>query len=374
MIRDAWVKAELVSEPQEPAFYRQITSEMHAAARVVMDDLTTRSREDPALRRTLTSRLGSKAVLDDFAEFKVLLPFAENFQTVFERLVPEIDRFAEDDVRQLAEEIFAAGGISPALPGYLQLAILAHLPDPAKGLRLYAALRDVEAKSDKGKAETSLIADHLIAILDAESLWLEQKALSDAADPDLHVAFDGFCSLLAGLTRESGEAGQTLLDKRLLPATTRGGQVFAQLVKKALETVHKVLPLDINDGEDTTGEEGLKPDIGWLYREAGTEILIERAEQAALLLTGAEEMAVALGKLPLLRRSLKRAREELSGYADQLIPMISRSTGEKRLQAMRLSEHVVRLSRQLLGDDRADALKSRRRRSGPCRLNLKISE
>lgn len=363
VIRDAWVKSELQPESQGAEFYQQITSEMHAAARVVMDSYTERSREDPAWRRTLISRLGGNAVLGDFAEFQALLPFSNAFHEVFDLLVPAIDRFGTEDIDRIAGEIIATEEVSSALPGYLQLAVLARLAAPWQGLRLYAALRDDKnqcadhPQTRQTKAELTLICDHLAAMLDAESAWLEQKCLGDSLEPGIHEAMQGFCRLLGGLAQEVELAGLSIVRKRLETSTMRGGQIFACLMKQSMGAIHKVLPLDIVDGQGEM-EQGLQPDPAWLGREVGATALIEQAGQATHLLTDSNDIALALGKMALLRRTRKRAGEELDTYLDQLVPVVSQSTGERRLQAMRLADHVLDLARQLLGDDRTNHFKA----------------
>ena len=53
IIRDAWIKAEVLDRPADPAFYQEIGVRMHAAARGVLDDLALRLREDPAVRHVV---------------------------------------------------------------------------------------------------------------------------------------------------------------------------------------------------------------------------------------------------------------------------------------------------------------------------------
>lgn len=349
VIRDAWVTAELQSEEQPPEFYEEISSKMHEAARTVFDDIAAQSRENPAYRRTLISRLGGSHILGDFLELQNLLPVAEEMRTAFAAIAPRLRRYYDEDIEEMASTILASARQSPALPGYLQLAAVATLDEPATALRLYKQIRATAKEQNVKSSDTSLIADHLIAVLDAQALWLERKITASGLEEMLLDALGGFAHLLRDLKKEVAEIDDALLEQRLMSADKKGAQLFAYTLKQCLAALQEVLPYDT-----VSGSEGMIPDTSWIDREAGGQQHIEDAELAAGFICSAFETGQTFGKLVLLKKARKRAAEEVRGYAEQLVTYIAENSGEGRLKALRLSTHVFRLCEMLLDKEEAD--------------------
>ena len=150
------------------------------------------------------------------------------------------------------------------MPGYLQLAAVATLEEPATALRLYRQIRNTAKERKIKSSDTSLIADHLIAVLDAQSLWLERKITTSGLEEMLCDALGGFAALLRDLKAEVVALEDPVLEQRLVPADKKGAQLFAFLIKQCLGALHAVLPFD-----NTTSGAPMVPDTGWMDRESG---------------------------------------------------------------------------------------------------------
>ncbi len=342
VIRDAWIKAEVLSEPGDEAFYRQITEQMHVAARGVLDDLTSRSREDPAIRRALISRLGSNPILGDLFEFQTLLPLGARLSEAFAKVKSLIVKFAEPDIKKIAAIITDEARLNPAMAGYLQLSVLSYMAEPWRALHLQEQLRG--AKLSRG-AESCLIADHLLALVTAQPEWLERLVLQGAFRPETSDALMAFSALVGGLCAEIETlSDNTLLKDRLQPVIVKGGEILARLFKHALTAIHEVLPLAT--GQDSTFE----PDTAWIFREQERKALIDEALAAAAFLATAGSTAAALDQVQLYERAKQRAAEEIDGFADQLLKVIRGSAGDDRLKTVKMSVHVIALIGRLSGE------------------------
>ncbi|WP_306250953.1 hypothetical protein [Parvularcula sp. IMCC14364] len=349
VIRDAWLKAEMLDEPEEEEFYREISDQMHLAARSVLDDLTARSREDPAIRRALISRLGSNAIFGDLVEFKTLLPLARRLQEAFTRMLPLLHMLSEKNVTAIVDIIAAEARGNAALAGYLQLSAVSCLAQPWQALRLLVPL---QAADLPGGAESCLIADHLIAFVSAQPEWLERLILKGSFTPETLDAVTAFAETLSGISAEI----DSLDDKhdfleRLSPTRTAGADLFGGLVKRALATIHDVLPL--RDGADGR----LEPDAGWLAVSQQRADIIEAANAAAIFLVGADATAAVFDQQALLDRARERAAQEVTAFAEQLAEAIRRAGSENRQQVSRLTGHVSDLVRHLSGADVAERVR-----------------
>ncbi|MCI5043062.1 MAG: hypothetical protein MRY72_00070 [Aquisalinus sp.] len=351
VIRDAWLKAEMLDEPEEEEFYREISDQMHLAARGVLDDLTSRSREDPAIRRALISRLGSNAILGDLFEFRTLLPLGGRLQDAFSRVLPLLHVLNDANVTAIVDIIAAEAKDNAALAGYLQLSVVSCLSAPWQALRLLAPL---QAADLPGGTESCLIADHLIAFVSAQPEWLERLILKESFTPETLDAVRAFAETVDGISAELGQLDEAAdFVERLEPVRAAGADLFGGLIKRAMAAIHEVLPL--RDGADGR----LEPDAGWLTSATQRAELIEMANAAAKFISDAENLAVIFDREALLKRAQERAAEELEAFAGQLVEAILSSDGDSRLQLMRLTSHVSELVRHLSGEAAAAELRGR---------------
>ncbi|MCI5045971.1 MAG: hypothetical protein MRY59_00615 [Aquisalinus sp.] len=351
VIRDAWLKAEMLDEPEEEEFYREISDQMHLAARGVLDDLTSRSREDPAIRRALISRLGSNAILGDLFEFRTLLPLGGRLHDAFSRVMPLLHVLSDANVTAIVDIIAAEAKGNAALAGYLQLSVVSCLSEPWQALRLLAPL---QAADLPGGAESCLIADHLIAFVSAQPEWLERLILKDSFTPETLDAVTAFAETLDGISAELARLDDGAdFAERLEPVRVAGADLFGGLVKRAMAAIHEVLPL--RDGADGR----LEPDGGWLTSASQRADLIDTANAAATFLSGAGGLAAIFDRDTLLTRAQERAAEELEAFAGQLVEAIRSGHGDGRLQLMRLTSHVSELVRHLSGETAAADLRAR---------------
>jgi len=343
VIRDIWMRAELEGANQPEEYYRHITSEMHAAARVIVDNLSARAREDKATRRALVSRLGSETGLGDFAELQKMLPLILSFQSEFNKIRPLIDQRLKAKAGDIAAQIMEVHRAKPVLAAYLQFAILSNLEQPWQGLWLHAALN--EAAQEEGRQKpVSLVARHLLSVLDLQSGWLARRFKDDVAETTALDPFLGFSELLSGIIGKRSLLGSEDLEDRLDNLVEAGSDMFEQLVETSAAALEAVLPVRTDDSD------GDVPDLSWQTGSEEVRHLIRASHDAAHFLQAGDMMAPLYGKSEIWR-SLHR---ETTGFVDRYISQVINQM--KSLSGEALEDYASRASflmpiAELLGEE-----------------------
>ncbi|NHK29593.1 hypothetical protein FF098_016925 [Parvularcula flava] len=320
VIRDIWMRAELEGADQPEEYYRHITSEMHAAARVIVDNLWVRAREDKATRRALVSRLGGETGLGDFAELQKMLPLILSFQGEFNKVRPLIDQRLKANAGDIAAHIMDVHRARPSLATYLQFAILSNLEQPWQALWLHAALN--EAAQEEGRQKpVSLIARHLLSVLDLQSDWLARRVTSEAGEASALDPFLGFSELLSGIIGKRSLLGGEELEDRLDDLVEAGSDMFEQLIETAAGSLEAVLRVRADDSD------GDVPDLSWQTGSEEVRRLVRIGHDAAHFLQAGDMMAPLYGKSEVWRSLHRETVTFLDQYLGQVIRRLQSLSG-----------------------------------------------
>lgn len=329
VIRDIWMRAELEGADQPEDYYRHITSEMHAAARVIVDNLFARARDDKATRRAIVARLGGENGLGDFAELQKMLPLILSFQSEFAKVRPLIDQRLKARAGEIAVRVMDLTRAKPALGAYLQFAILSNLEQPWQGLWLHAALNETAQQEGRQKP-VSLIARHLLSVLDLQSDWLTRRFSVEGGEAGALDPFLGFSELLSGVIGKRSLLGSEELEDRLDNLVEAGSDMFEQLIETAAGALEAILRVrsDTADGD--------VPDLSWQTGSEEARRLVRTGHDAAHFLQAGDMMAPLYGKSDVWR-SLHR---ETAAFVDQYLGQVTARLRE--LSGAALEEEATR--------------------------------
>ncbi|GGD09059.1 hypothetical protein GCM10011342_17380 [Aquisalinus flavus] len=312
VIRDIWMRAELEGADQPEDYYRHITSEMHSAARVIVDNLFARARDDKATRRALVTRLGGETGLGDFAELQKMLPLILSFQSEFSKVRPLIDQRLKARAGEIAAQVMDLTRAKPALGAYLQYAILSNLEQPWQGLWLHAAL--TEAAQEEGRQKpVSLIARHLLSVLDLQSDWLTRRFTAEGGEASALDPFLGFSELLSGVIGKRSLLGSEELEDRLDELVEAGSDMFEQLIETAAGALEAILRVRADNAD------GDVPDLSWQSGSEEARRLVRTGHDAAHFLQAGDMMAPLYGKSEVWR-SLHR---ETAAFVDHYLGQVT---------------------------------------------------
>lgn len=345
VIRDAWMRAELDRGVRDEDFYQQITGQMHAAARVVVDDIRTRAGDNTGMRRNLHARLGGDAGFGDFAELHKMLPIIQRFQTEFAQIRPLVDVFTPARAEQIASRILETARDGGPLAGYLQLAVLSNLDSPWQGLHLHHALVEAAGEEDK---RPSIIAGHLLHILEAQLSWLEERLETEAGDPAVLDPFIGFSELLAGMADNEALLVDTRLKSQLARLVKAGSGMIDDLIETAAATLEKALPVR------TSGDSGQeRPDLKRLATGPEAARKMAAGRDAAAFLAAGPSLAGFYDREETWAALAEETGAILTQYLADTERTLAGLPGETRARLSKVTEFLADLAEQLGMDEAA---------------------
>ncbi len=348
-IRDAWIKFELQSGRADEDLQHQITSNMYEAAGQVLQEVIASSAQDDKQKRQLATRLGGEAVVEDLKEVALLIERAWALQQFVQQYLPE-GLNKNNDLEKLATTILS----QDAHATVNIRASIQRSSDWSTVIALQSYLEDASTGAPSPEL-LQIIPDYLETSLIKMGAWLDVQVTLDPIDKHVLKINKTFVSLTAALRGSDAAFIKGQLAVPQAEGVKAAGDIFDRLMRQAQLALRDALPVA------GSGENAKAPNPDWILTNPAVEFTIDRAMLAAKFMASGYKMAAVLKKTAHYQRVMSPTLAQLEAYCSDLVALISQSPAqispEKRLVAVKFSEHVLALSDILLGEQHTDALR-----------------
>lgn len=347
VIRETWMQAERLTEPEGEEYYYELTQKMHQAAASQLDALIENAKQNKDDLRSLAIRLGGKAALQDLFEFHNIVNLSKSFQKYYSEILPIIHSGKISDHGQLISALQNASSERAKLASYLQYAILSQLSSPSQGLSIFQALKDKDL--DIQDADRNTVAKHFLGVIDGECKGLEKALLTNTLTVEQFSAINALAAFIDEIRLEAKRLKQAAILKRLQPMSKMASEILLKCYRKALHAISVIQPMK------AVGDDGMKyPNIQWIEQKQNAEELLANAQQAAHFLQESGKTAKILHGVKVRERAISRASGQLHDYLQNLIRFASEIDAQERNLFDNLLQQVVQIYAIFNGQAAAD--------------------
>ncbi len=349
-IRDSWIRYELQAGEAQKDLQQQITETMYEAAKQTLNQIVTEAENSHPYRRQIVARLGDETIYHDLCELYRLLDHAWALQAFALEDMPEhvvVGHYLSD----IATTILAQSQISQPVAAAMLRSVLTRTDDWSTMLVLQKQIERTSI-APVPDAMLVLIPDYLTQILKQMIDWVEREVSLDAMSLPVLRTFDRLVALVTSVRNEGDGVSYGTLTEGLEVTFGQVGDLFDRLMRQAQLGLRDALPLIKND------QDVLQPDPAWMIGNPAAEIIIARGQTAAGFLARAYKTAATVRKTAHYQRVMSPVLAQLETYGRDLTGIVRHESGDRRLAAVKLSDHVIEISDTLLGESHTDEIRN----------------
>ncbi|WP_425407711.1 hypothetical protein [Hyphococcus sp.] len=306
-------------------------------------------------QETLIGELGGEGALEDMEEIYALMQGVEMLRRLRAAAPSHAPSLSEEQYYELRQIFLSAYEQSPALGGYMLLALKGRLEAPWRALGVYYHLAGSADEQLSAAQETVMaLPESLFEDLEGIARWLERACAAplDAQTSLARLAW--FADYADGLAAHAAKAGDNVFLNRIEACRDIAGEAHERFAEQALQAMRAVMPVRAMRGSSRLAAP--RPDFS---KPLSAETITD-ARQAAALIAAAPKNANRLGADTAAIETLaNEARDQAQVYANDLVAEIRAAEGPERAAARRLLDQVLDVIAPLLKSDDLGLIRDR---------------
>lgn len=334
---------------------KPLANAMFLAAEAGLARLCAHAANNASQRDALINELGGEAALQDLEEIYQLMEAVDVLRTLRTVVPSHSPSLTEEQYYNLRQVFLSAYDQSPAIGGYMLLALKGRLEAPWRALGVYYHLaRSADDKLTAARETVMALPESLFEDLEGVARALERACTGrlDAQTALARMSF--FADYADGLAKHASKAGDNVYLNRIEACRDVAGEAHERFAEQALASIRAVMP--VRETRGSTRLVAPRPDIA---RALNAE-MIDEAKRACALIAEAPENARRLGADPASVKALVAdARKQSQTYANDLVAEIRAAEGGERDAAKRLLEQVLSVIAPLLESDEIGLIRDR---------------
>lgn len=334
---------------------KQLERSLFLSAETGLSRLIARVKESEDARSSLKEAVGGEDALADFEEICRLIEGAEALRTLRTVAPSHSPSLSEEQIYDLRQLFLSVYEQSPAIAGYLLLALKGRLEAPWRALGVYYHLaRSADDKLMPARETVMMLPESLFEDLEALARALEKAGGGDLDVQSAKARLGYFIDYADGLARHAQKAGDNVFLNRIEACRDIAGEAHARFVEQALSAMRAALP--VREARGSSRMAAPRPD----YAKPVTPGVIADAKTAVALLVEAPAGAKRLGADPgLAEKVLEDASKHALTYANDLVAEIRAAEGADRAAARTLLEQTLTIVQPLLKSDQIGLIRDR---------------
>ncbi len=355
MSETAFAAAALDEAYESGAESKPLVNALYLAAEAGLARLCGHAASNPAQREALVSELGGEAALADLEEIYQLLEGVEMLRALRAVAPSHSPSLTEEQYYELRQVFLSAYGQSPALGGYMLLALKGRLEAPWRALGVYYHLaRSADDKLLEAREAVMALPESLFEDLEGIARALERECAAELDAQSALTRLSWFADYADGLSAQAAKAGDNVYVNRIEACRDVANEAHERFAEQALAAMRAVMPLRRAGGSTRLAPP--RPDVS----AALADEAVDEAQRAVLLIAAAPANARRLGADPAPVEALfAEACSEAHGYAKDLVAEIRAAEGEERAAARRLLDRLLSVISPLLKSDEIGLIRDR---------------